>query len=345
MSLKTEIFEQPDVLQNLLDRQYRPVEKIASALRGREFQYIYLAARGTSDNAGRYADYLFGALNGIPIALATPSLFTIYQQPPSLKGALVVGISQSGQSPDIVSVVAEGNRQGCPTLAITNQPDSPLGMEAEFTIELQAGVEAAVAATKTYTAELMVVAMLSVALRGEAALQKALFGVPPMVRKALELDTSLAAMALDFRSMQRCVVLGRGYQYATAYEWALKMKELTYLLAEPYSTADFQHGPVAMVEKGFPVLAVATEGRAFSGMLDLIQSLKEKSDPTLLVISDRAEALELASYPVSLPPGIPEWLAPLVSIIPAQLFAYHLTVAKGLNTETPRTIHKVTETV
>ena len=164
MSLHDEIFEQSKVLSQLVSTQRPQVEKIAREIIRRDIQYVFLAARGTSDNAGRYANYLWGAYNQLPLALATPSLFSIYNQPPRLRNALVVGISQSGQSPDIVSVVSEGKRQGCLTLAITNEPDSPLAQEADFVLDIQAGVENAVAATKTYTAQMTMIAMLSAAL-------------------------------------------------------------------------------------------------------------------------------------------------------------------------------------
>ena len=167
MSLQSEIFEQPECLAHLLHNQQGSVEKIAAAIHKREIKYVFLAARGTSDNAGRYANYLWGALNRLPLALATPSLFTYYNQPPTLNGALVVGISQSGQSPDIVSVIEEGRRQGCLTLSITNVPNSPLALAADLVMDIQAGDEKAIAATKTYTNELMAIAMLSAALAGD----------------------------------------------------------------------------------------------------------------------------------------------------------------------------------
>jgi glucosamine--fructose-6-phosphate aminotransferase (isomerizing) len=164
------------------------------------------------------------------------------------------------------------------------------------------------------------------------------------VRHVLALDERIARIAERYRYMSHCVVIGRGYNYATAFEWSLKLKELTYVVAEPYSSADFQHGPIAMVESGFPVMAVAPSGKVFDDTLDLLQRLRNDLLAELLVISDRPAVLELAQSPLSLPDGIPEWLSPLVSIVPAQLFAYHLTLAKGYDPEAPRLIHKVTET-
>jgi glucosamine--fructose-6-phosphate aminotransferase (isomerizing) len=344
MSLHAEIFEQAHILRNLLVTQMQSAEKIAAEIRKIAPRYIFLVARGTSDNAGRYANYLWGSMNRLPIALATPSLFTYYQKPPNLKGALVLGISQSGQSPDIISVLEEGRKQGCPTLAITNAPESPLAKAADFMIDVQAGEERAVAATKSYTAQLMAVAMLSAAMQGDAQHKELLYTIPEWVQKALGLDTQISHIAERYRYMNHCVVIGRGYNYATAFEWSLKLKELTYVIAEPYSSADFRHGPIAMVDAGFPIMAVAPSGRVFEDVSDLLARLRTQLQAELVVISDQEVALELAQSPLPLPKNTPEWLTPLTTIIPAQLFAYHLTLAKGFDPEKPRAIQKVTET-
>lgn len=344
MTLHSEILEQPDRLEHLLASQRATVEKIAGELSTRDLQFVFLAARGTSDNAGRYANYLWGAQNRLPMALATPSLFTYYRQPPRIKNALVVGISQSGQSPDIVSVLAEGKKQGNLTLAITNEPNSPLARNADFVLDIQAGAEKAVAATKTYTTELMAVAMLSAALSGETPLWGELEQVAGWVKQVLRQDDWIQQAAQRYRYMQQCVVLGRGYNYATAFEWALKLKELTYVAAEPYSSADFRHGPVAVVARGFPVFAVAPTGKVFDSMLNLLQYLKNDLLAELVVISNQPGALSLAQIPLAIPEDVPEWLSPIVSIGLAQLFSYHITLAKGYDPEAPRTIHKITET-
>jgi glutamine---fructose-6-phosphate transaminase (isomerizing) len=345
MSLQSEIFDQPAVLSRLLTSGLKSIEDVAGKIREKDVDYVFLAARGTSDNAGRYASYLWGAFNHLPIALATPSLFTFYDAPPRLRNALVMGISQSGQSPDIVSVLAEGRKQGALTLAVVNAPDSPLALEADLVVDVLAGVEAAVAATKTYTAELMAMAMLSCALdQGHPERWADLAKVPGWVAQVLALNSDISRLAQRYRYMERCVVLGRGYNYATAYEWSLKLKELTYLVAEPYSSADFQHGPIAMVEQGFPVLAVVPQGKVYATMLEMLKALREVQKAELVIISDTPEALGLAQSPLPLPVGIPEWLTPIVGIVIAQLFAYHLTQAKGLDAEKPRTIRKVTET-
>ena len=344
MTLNSEIFEQPARIKSLLASQRKTVERIAAEIQKRDIQYVFLSARGTSDNAGRYATYLLGAMNKLPLALATPSLFTYYKQPPKLKNALVIGISQSGKSPDIVSVLEEGKKQGCLTLAITNDPNSPLAETSDFIFDVQAGAEKAVAATKTYTAELMAVAMLSAALCGNKKMWTELARLPAWMTQVLKLSDFISQAAQRYRYIDQTVVLGRGFNYATAFEWALKMKELTYIIAEPYSSADFAHGPIAMMVSGYPVFAVAPKGKVFDSMLAMLTRLRTDLSAELVVISNDKRALSLAQTPLTIPADVPEWLSPLVSILPAQLFAYHLTVAKGYNTEQPRSIRKVTET-
>jgi glutamine---fructose-6-phosphate transaminase (isomerizing) len=345
VGLRDEILEQPGVLRGWLETQMQVVSGIAEVILSRDVQYIFLAARGSSDHAGVYAQYLFGARNRLAVALATPSLFTMYPQPPRLHNSLVIGISQSGQSPDIVSVIAEGRRQGAITLALTNNPASPLALAAELTLGVHAGPERAVAATKTYTAQLLALAALSVALAGnkEADLAK-LAGVPGAVQSALELESEAERIAGRYALMEHCVVLGRGYNYATAQEWALKLKELAYVFTDVYSTADFRHGPIAIVEPGFPVLAVAPEGAVLGNQLALFSRLRDDYQAQLIVISDSDQALSLGDEKLRLPPGLTEWLTPIVSIVPAQLFCYHLTRAKGYDTENPRMLHKITLT-
>ncbi|HUI88964.1 MAG TPA: SIS domain-containing protein [Anaerolineales bacterium] len=344
MTLHSEILEQPARLESLLVSQRGNAETIARAIKSSEISYVFLTARGTSDNAGRYANYLFGAINQLPLALATPSLFTYYQQPPKLRGALVIGISQSGQSPDIISVLDEGKRQGCLTLAITNEPNSPLGKISDLVFPIEAGPERAVAATKTYTAELMAIAMLSAAMRDDKDMWEHLEQIPSRVDEALQHDEAVRQAAERYRYMQQCVVLGRGFNYATAFEWALKLKELTYVEAEPYSSADFQHGPIAMVARGFPVMAVISSGALANPMFSFLEHLRNELLAELVIISNSEQALNLGQARFPIAADVPESLSPLVNIIPAQLFSYHLTLAKGYDADHPRTIHKVTET-
>ncbi len=255
-----------------------------------------------------------------------------------------MGISQSGRSPDIVSVLTEGKRQGCLTLAITNHIDSPLANAADFVLNIEAGDENAVAATKTYSAQLMAVAMLSCAVKGDHSLWEELLKLPDSMQAALDTDKEMAKLAPLYRSLSRCIVLGRGFNYSTAYEWALKLKELTYVAAQPYSSASFIHGPIAMVDGKFPIFAVVAEGAVSASVVELLKRLKTERGSELVVISNVDAVLSFADTPITLPAGIPEWLSPMVAIVPAQLFSYHLAVQKGLDTESPRGIQKVTET-
>jgi glucosamine--fructose-6-phosphate aminotransferase (isomerizing) len=277
------------------------------------------------------------------VALATPSLFTLYQSPPQLAEALVLGISQSGQSPDICAVVEQGRKQGALTVALTNDPASPLAKLAEYDIDLSAGPERAVAATKTYTTSLLALAMLSVALSGDKQAARLLDRVPAFVAEALQQSEAVVSAAADYRKDDACVVLGRGYNYATAFEIALKLKELTYVLAEPYSSADFQHGPVALVQNGFLVLAVVPEGKPAAELTAFLSSLRQ-NNPELVVISPHKKALALARTAIPLPAGNPEWLSPIVAVTPGQLFAFGLAQARGLDPDKPRGLHKVTLT-
>jgi glucosamine--fructose-6-phosphate aminotransferase (isomerizing) len=341
--LQKEIEEQPQAAKRLLEEEQLTIEEVADAILDREPRFIVFAARGTSDNAARYGQYLFGMTNGLSVALATPSLFTRYQQPPNVEDALVIGISQSGQSPDIVAVLAEGQRQGALTVAITNDPDSPLSTTADYTIRLLAGSEQSIAATKTYTTSLLALAMLSTALAKDAERWQILRTLPDLMTKVVTNVPTIVQATERYRYMEACVVVSRGYNYATAFEIALKLKELTYVLAEPYSSADFQHGPLALIEHGFPVIAVVPEGEIAQEMLDFLQQLRER-EAELVVISAVAEAMALAQTPLAIPAGMPEWLSPLVAVVPGQIFAWGLTLAKGFDPDHPRGLRKVTLT-
>ncbi len=341
--LHSEISEQPSVLANLLQQERATAERIAQAIRERQPRYLVLAARGSSDNAARYSQYLFGTVNHLTAALAAPSLFTLYQQPPRMNDALVIAISQSGQSPDIVSVVAEGKKQGALTIAITNAPDSPLAQTADHTILLHAGAEKAVAATKTYSTSLMALAMLSAVLAQDQSRFETLARVPDWIDQVVQNGDRTIAAAERYCYINYCVVASRGYNYATAYEIALKLKELTYIIAEPYSSADFQHGPVAVVEHGFPVFAVVPEGILGNELVGFFKQLRDK-EADLVVVSAEQDALALAQTPLPIPAGIPEWASPLVAVVQGQLFALGLTLAKGFNPDQPRGLHKVTLT-
>jgi len=340
--LEKEILEQVSVLRRLLARGVDEARKLISPLRGR-FHYILIAARGSSDNAARYAQYLFQIVNHIPVALATPSVFSVYRKPPQLEGALVLGISQSGKSPDVISVLAAARDQKRPTIAITNVPGSPLEASADCTLALGAGPELSVAATKTYTSSLAAVALISAVLSGEKRRLDELGRLPDQAEAALELSLALMPRMERFRFMQHGAVIGRGYNYSTAFEIALKLKELTGITTVPYSSADFLHGPVASLHQGYPLLAVAPSGVMYRDTAALIRKAR-RLGAELVVISDRVEELGMAQLALPLAAGTPEWLSPIPAVIPGQVLAWQMAIARGLDPDHPRGLSKITET-
>jgi glutamine---fructose-6-phosphate transaminase (isomerizing) len=354
VSLASEIAEQPEVAARLLGPGRDEIEAIAARLapplRDRALDNVVIAARGSSDHAAIYAQYLFGAKLRLPVALATPSLLSIYGVEPRLDRSLVVGISQSGRSPDIVGVVAAARRQGAATIALTNDPGSDLARAAGEAIDLATGPELAVAATKTYTAELLAIALLVTALaRGDdvpaADLEPQLAGLPDAIAAALATEPQAEAVArhLADEGRDRLIVVGRGYEYATARELALKLKELARVAADPYSAADFLHGPLALAEPGHPILVVAPSGAAAADVDELLRRLGDLGVERI-VVSDRDGAVGLGPVGIRLPGDVADWLMPIVSIVPGQLLARHLALARGIDPEAPRWIGKVTLT-
>lgn len=339
--LYQEIHSQPDSIQRFLNERAGEVAAVAELIR--ETDHVVIAARGTSDNVARYAKYVWGARNGLQVALATPSLFSIYDKPIAFGNALVMGISQSGQSPDIVSVLTEAQRQGKPTAAITNYPDSPLAKSADVVIPLGVGEERAVAATKTYSASLMAVAAISTILNGDS--WDVLSGVPDSMSKTLGLEKRVAEIAPRYRYMDRSVVIGRGFNYGTAFEIALKMKELTYSTVEAYSSADFLHGPFALIERGFPIMVIAPQMHEkmrgeIRGFLEQLAQNKAE----VILLSDDLDLHQFATVPLMMTSVLPEWLSPLITILPGQLLSMYLAHERGFDIDAPRMLNKVTET-
>ena len=342
MYLQSEIAQQPAVLNNLLDEGWTAVRTAARAIQNFNPRYACIAARGTSNHAARYAQYLFGSMLRLPVMLAAPSLHTMYDSPPDLSSALVIGISQSGQAEDVGAVLRDANQQGALTLAMTNFEDSPLAATARHHLPLLAGPELSVAATKTYTAQLTVIAMLTALLADSDVMREGLASLPRLAAETLDLSAGIADWAERYRAMDRLVVLGRGYHVATAYEISLKVKELTYIASEGYSEADFRHGPIAVIQPGYPVILVAPPGRTFAGMASMCEKLTELQAETL-IISSEDDLLRRGAQAMSIP-ATPEWLSPTVSVMPGQIFAMEQARVRGLNIDKPRGLSKVTIT-
>jgi len=338
--LERELREQPEALSRLLERRHDQAERIASLFRRADVNYILIASRGSSSNAARYAQYLLGRAHRVPVSFATPSLFTLYAQPPRLDGALVVGISQSGESPDVVEVLAEARRQGRPTVALTNRPASPLGAVADEVLALEAGEELAVAATKTYVNSLGAVALLFSTATGDGRALEELRRMPEMI--AAQLDRSWADVEA-LGELTGGTVVSRGINYCTAFEIALKIRELSGLLVEAYSAADLLHGPVAAIGSGWPVFAVAPTGPALAELRQAIGEI-ERRGARIVAVSDDPELCARAAVALPLVPGIPEWLSPLVAVVPGQLAALRLARLRGVDLDHPLGLQKVTLT-
>ncbi len=340
---RQEILEQSAVLARVITENRDLAVRCAEAIREADIRCCLIAARGTSDNAATYAKYLLGAQNRLLVGLAAPTLYTFYQSPPRLRNALVIGVSQSGASTDIVSVLKDARDQGALTVGITNTEDSPLARVSDFVLPCLAGEEKAVAATKTYTSELACIALLSAALAEDSQRLDELKLLPGAVEQAMALEAEAESLAQRYSYAASALVLSRGYNLATAFEIALKMKELTYAQIQAYSTADFMHGPLASVSEGFPVIAVATSGALYENLMESLGQVKERG-ADLLVISDREEARALGRFSLAVP-SVPEWISPIVNIIPGQWLAHSLALSKGFDPDRPRALRKITLTV
>jgi len=338
-----EIREQPVTLERTLEAQRRPMEDLRRLLGRQPPRLVMLVARGTSDNAAQFGRYLLEVTTGIPVTLAAPSIFTLYNAPFRFDGVLVVALSQSGESTDTNLVVQRAREQGARTIGITNERDSSLARMAEHVFLVHAGREQSVAATKTYTGQLLMLYLLACALGANIAFDD-LSRVPEWAGRALELEAEIAGRAERYRFMDHAVVIGRGLNYANAFEFALKLMETCYVVAERFSSADLLHGPIAMVEASFPAFLFAPQGVTWPGLREMIEKLNQLKAETLL-ITDASNREALGENAVALPTPLPEIFTPIPYIIPAQIFAACLAALKGLNPDQPRTLSKVTRTL
>ncbi len=340
--MRAEIQEQPAVLERLWDASRPLARRLAARWRRDPPGLVVFVARGSSDNAAVYGRYLWEARLGVPVSLAAPSVVTLYRTRLRLRGTWVVGLSQSGRSPDVVAFLRRARQGGAFTVAVTNQPDSPLARESQEVLPLHAGREHSVAATKTYVAELFVLSLLVAEASGDRRLLSAHEGLPSQVAAALRVEEAASDLARQWQEVAACLVTGRGYNYATAREAALKLKETAYLPAEALSSADFLHGPVALVGRGFPVLVVASPGRAWRHLDHVVRKLRRRGADVAVVSSDPA-ALRWLRHGLEVPAGAPEELTPHVYAVAVQLFSYHLSLRRGINPDRPRGLRKVTQ--
>ncbi len=341
-----EIREQPAALDRTLRLGLKAAAKLGREIAKKRPKLIILAARGTSDNAAQFGRYLLEITTGIPVSLAAPSLFTLYNAKIDLKDTLIVAISQSGESTDTNVVLERGREQGALTVGITNEPASSLAKIADHIFFVRARRERSVAATKTYTGQVMSLYLLAHALGGKIRLDD-LRKIPDWAEKALELEEEITARAERYRFMERAIVVGRGLNYANAFEFALKLMETCYVVAERFSTADFLHGPIAMVERSFPMFLFTPPGVTWDGMRDMIGRLAAlKAETLIFTDASHRAAIESNARAVVIPAKLRQELyTPIPYIIPAQIFAATLAAWKGIDPDRPRTLSKVTRTL
>ncbi|MGE5553570.1 MAG: SIS domain-containing protein [Betaproteobacteria bacterium] len=340
-----EILEEPQTVARTVEAELENVRKIVRLVRARKIEYVLIAARGTSDNAAQFAKYLFEVVNGVPVSLAAPSVYTVYKASlKSLRRSLVLSISQSGEGLDVIEVVRAAREGGALTVAVTNNRSSTLARSAEHVIVGSAGEERSVAATKTYLAQLVALVLLSSAWADREDLLNGLRQLPAQIEQTLSMEERIKSVVPRYRYMSDCVVIGRGFNYCTALEAALKIKETCYVGSQPYSSADFLHGPIAVVEEGFPVFVIAPPGKAFPSVLGVAEELVQRKAELVALTSDPG-LLGKATVPLPVPVQVDETLSPLLYVVPMQLLAYHLTVIKGLNPDRPRGLTKVTRTL
>ncbi|MGP3986675.1 SIS domain-containing protein [Streptomyces sp. 3N207] len=337
-----EMAEQPTVLRRILDEGAPAIREVAERIAAKNPRFVLLTARGTSDNAALYAKYLLEIQLGKPCGLTSMSTTTAYGAQPDLNDCLVITISQSGGSPDLVASTEAAREAGALTLAVTNNADSPLAQVSEFHIDVLAGPEKALPATKTYTAELLALYLFVDGLRGGSRAEAAK-ALPELAEAVLARKSEVKALAARYRFAERMVLTARGYSYPTAKEAALKLMETSYIPALSYSGADLLHGPLAMVDNISPVIAVVADGKGGEALGPVLERLRDRGAD--LVVIGRQEEVDRASAGFALPTeGLPEELQPIVQILPLQMLAYEVTMARGQDPDAPRSLAKVTKT-
>ena len=346
-----EIREQPLALSRTLEACTKTAEQLRRRFEKKRPALVVLVARGTSDNAALIGRYLIEITTGIPVSLAAPSALTLYGAKIQYRDALVVGISQSGESTDTNALVESARKAGAVTVGVTNEAGSTLTKLAEFVLPCRAGKEKSVAATKTYTGQLLVMYLLSYALGG-CVRPAELARLPDWVERTLKLESRIAEAAERYRFMTRTVTIARGLNYGNALEFGLKLMETCYVIAERFSAADLMHGPIAIVEDSFPAFVFAPGGVTWPGVRDVVERLHRLKGETLVITDQREVATrDMAARLIRLPAGftprgpVRDLYTPIPYIVPAQLFAAHLSAHKGLDPDRPRALNKITLTM
>lgn len=338
--MTSEMAEQPDVLQRILDEGTKKIQEVAAEIARREPRFVLLTARGTSDNAALYAKYLVEVLLQKPAGLTSMSTTTAYGAQPDLRDCLVITVSQSGGSPDLVTSAKAARAGGAITLAVTNNADSALAEACEYHLDVLAGPEKALPATKTYTAEMLTLYLLVEGLRGAGG--EAARVLPEQAGALLERQGEVRELAKRYRFAERLVLTSRGYGYPTAREAALKVMETSYVAAHPFSGADLLHGPLAMIDHVSPVVAIVSDGKGGEALQDVLDRLRDRGAD--LAVFGQPDQVATANTGFALPSGVAEEVQPILEIVPLQLLAYEVATARGFDPDAPRSLAKVTET-
>lgn len=338
-----EILEQPNVLKRCMEKNSSLIKQIISEIHMKCINSICIAARGTSDHAAVYGKYVLELMTGYPVALAASSVITVYQKTLDFKNCLVIGISQSGRAADVLEVIRSANMQGALTISITNSPDSPIANESKYHLNCEAGLEKSIAATKTFTTEIFLLAQLAAEWSNNEESRSELKNLPKTLSQVFDISSLIEEKAKRYRFMNECFVLARGINYAVSLEAALKIQETTYVRAKAFATSDFQHGPIAMIERNMPVIVFAPDGPSLGDVTDMINKLSQ-SDVELLVISNKEELLGIGSCSFSIPYTNNDLISPFYNVTVAQMFACQLALIKGLDPDKPRGLNKVTVT-
>ncbi|MFD5101018.1 SIS domain-containing protein [Streptomyces albidochromogenes] len=339
--MSAEIAEQPAALRRLLETGAPRIRETARAIAAKRPRFVLLTARGTSDNAALYAKYLVEIRLGLPCGLSSMSTTTAYGARPDLRDVLMVTVSQSGGSPDLVASTRAAREAGAITLAVTNNADSPLAAVSEHHVDVLAGPERALPATKTYTSSLLALYLFVDGLRGGDGAAAAV--LPDHAERILARRDEVRQLAGRYRFAGRMVITSRGYGYPTAKEAALKLMETSYIPALSYSGADLLHGPLAMVDNISPVIAVVTAGKGGEALQPVLDRLRGRG-ADLVVIGPAAQVGAASAGFVLALEDVPEELQPVLEILPLQLLAYEVTIARGQDPDAPRALAKVTET-
>lgn len=338
-----EIWEQPLVLERCMNRNLSAIREIVEVISRHKIDQVVIAARGTSDHAAVYGKYIIELVTGIPVALAASSIFTMYKKNLNFKNCLVIGISQSGKAEDVLEVIRSANSSGAVTIGITNFEDSPIALESRYHLNCEAGIEKSVAATKTFTAQILLLLQLVAEWTNYENLKLEMAHIPEKIAQTLELSRTIEDKVSRYRFMNECFVLARGINYAVSLEAALKIQETTYVRAKAFATSDFQHGPIAMIDRDIPVIIFAPEGPSLKDVTEMIHKLKQSQIETIIVSNNRS-VLDLGECALTIPDTSNDMISPFLNVVVAQIFACQLALTRGLNPDSPRGLNKVTIT-